>query len=439
MKDRYSIDKRGLMHDFHYEGGRLFCEGVAVEDIVRETGTPLYLYSLNTLRRHFRVFDEAFAAIPHIVCFAMKANSNSAVVGAFAAMGGGADVVSGGELYRALLAGVPAGRIVYAGVGKTIPEIEYALSSGILMFNIESREELEVINAVAGRMGKKARIALRINPDVDAGTHPYISTGLKKNKFGIAIERAVDEYKAASGLANVEVVGIHQHIGSQLTETAPFVDSLEKTAGLVKRLRSDGHDIRYIDVGGGLGIRYSDEEPPEPAELAGAIMPILKDLGCTLIFEPGRVLVGNAGCLVTRVLYRKSTEVKNFVVVDAGMNDLIRPTLYEAHHEIWPVNKRDGEEYVADVVGPICETGDFLARDRGMPVPEQGDLLAVMSAGAYGFTMSSNYNSRARAAEVMVSGDRYATVRRREDYSDLVRGEQVPGFVTSNDKAVKHG
>src|SRR5512143_3435509 len=426
-----------LMDFFEYRDGRLFCEDAAVEDIVRDVGTPCYIYSRRTLQRHFQVFDQAFSGIPHIVCFAMKANSNTAVVGAFAGMGGGADVVSGGELYRALCSGVPASRIVYAGVGKTVPEIEYALESGILMFNIESREELEAINAVAGRMGKRAPIALRINPDVDAGTHPYISTGLKKNKFGIAIEHAVDEYRAASGLANVEVVGIHQHIGSQLTETAPFVDSLEKTAGLVKRLRSEGHDIRYIDVGGGLGIRYSDEEPPEPAELAGAIMPILKDLGCTLIFEPGRVLVGNAGCLVTRVLYRKSTEVKNFVVVDAGMNDLIRPTLYDAHHEIWPVEKRGSEEFVADVVGPVCETGDFLARDRAMAVPGQGDLLAVMSAGAYGFTMSSNYNSRTRAAEVMVSGDRYYVVRKREGLEDLTRGEEVPDFM--REKAVEHG
>ena len=417
------------MNDFQYAGGRLFCEGVAVEDIAREAGTPVYIYSHNTLSRHFRVFDEAFSGLPHIVCFAMKANSNSAVVRTFAALGGGADVVSGGELYRALKAGVPAGKIVYAGVGKTRPEIEYALKSGILMFNIESGEELAEIDSVAGELGVKAPIALRINPDVDAGTHPYISTGLKKNKFGIAIEHALDEYRAASGLSNVKVIGIHQHIGSQLTEVSPFVDSIRKTVELVERLKEEGHDIKYIDVGGGLGITYLDEKPPHPSELAKALRPILDCSGCTLIFEPGRVLVGNAGCLVTKVLYRKSTEVKNFVIVDAGMNDLVRPTLYQAYHEVKPVTAKEGEEYVADVVGPICETGDFLAKDRRIIKPERGDLLAVMSAGAYGFTMSSNYNSRPRAAEVMVSGDKFQVVRRRETWEDLMDGEHIPEFL----------
>ena len=411
------------MNDFRYDGGRLFCEDVAVEDIARRVGTPVYIYSHNTLSRHFRVFDEAFSGLPHIVCFAMKANSNSAVVRTFAALGGGADVVSGGELYRAMKAGVPAGKIVYAGVGKTRPEIEYALKSGILMFNIESGEELAEIDSAAGRLGVKAPIALRINPDVDAGTHPYISTGLKKNKFGIAIERALEEYRAASELPNVKVIGIHQHIGSQLTEVSPFVDSIRKTVELVDRLKEDGHDIKYIDVGGGLGITYLDEKPPLPSELAEALRSILDCSGCTLIFEPGRVLVGNAGCLVTKVLYRKSTEVKNFVIVDAGMNDLVRPALYQAYHEIKPVAARDGEEYIADVVGPICETGDFLAKDRKMKRPERGDLLAVMSAGAYGFTMSSNYNSRPRAAEVMVFGDKFQVVRNRETWEDLMDGE----------------
>jgi diaminopimelate decarboxylase len=425
------------MDDFVYEGDRLFCEGVPLETIAREVGTPVYVYSHHTLSRHFRVFDEAFARMPHIVCFAMKANSNLAVVKTFADLGGGADVVSGGELHRALAAGMPPEKIVYAGVGKTIAEIEYALNSGILMFNIESQEELHAIDVCAGRLGLKARIALRVNPDVDAGTHPYISTGLKKNKFGVAIERAFDEYRTASALGNVEIVGIHQHIGSQLTDTAPFVDSLKKTADLVAKLKGEGLPIRYIDVGGGLGIRYLDEEPPHPTELADALLPILADTGCTLVFEPGRVLVGNAGCLVTKVLYRKSTEEKNFVIVDAGMNDLIRPSLYQAYHEIRPVIKTAGEEFVADVVGPICETGDYLAQGRVMKAPEQGAFLAVMSAGAYGFTMSSNYNSRPRSAEVMVSGDRYYVVRKRENIEDLARGEEVPEFM--REKAVRHG
>jgi len=425
------------MDDFRYAGDRLFCEGVAISDIADKVGTPCYVYSHNTLARHFRVFDEAFDGLPHIVCFAMKANSNIAVVKTFAGQGGGADVVSGGELYRALKAGVPADRIVYAGVGKTRSEIDYALRAGILMFNIESEEELSAIDEAARDMGVKAPIAIRINPDVDAMTHPYISTGLKKNKFGIAIEQALDEYRHASTLKNIEVVGIHQHIGSQLTETSPFVDSLKKTVELVGKLRAEGVAIRYIDVGGGLGIRYQDEEPPHPAQLADALRPVLEGLDCTLIFEPGRVLVGNAGCLVTRVLYRKSSDIKNFVIVDAGMNDLVRPTLYQAYHEVRQAVKTPAGKFTADVVGPICETGDFLAKDRIMPVPERGELLAVMSAGAYGFTMSSNYNSRPRAAEVMVHGDEFFVVRRRETMEDLVHGEEVPDFLSVPTKAVK--
>lgn len=419
------------MDDFNYVGGRLFCEGVPVEDIAREAGTPVYIYSYKTLTRHFRVFDEAFDGLPHMVCFAMKANSNAAVVRTFAKLGGGADVVSGGELTRALSAGVPPERIVYAGVGKTDAEIEQALKAGILMFNIESSEELAAMDAIAGKLGVKAPIAIRINPDVDAKTHPYISTGLKKNKFGIAIEQAATEYRAAARLANIEVVGIHQHIGSQLTEVSPFVDALEKTVGLVRSLKAEGLDIRYIDVGGGLGIRYLDENPPHPDELARALGPVLAGTGCTLVFEPGRVLVGNAGALVTKVLYRKSTEARNFVIVDAGMNDLMRPSLYGAYHEIRPALTREDGEFVADVVGPICETGDFLARDRKMAIPQRGDILAVMSAGAYGYTMSSNYNSRTRPAEVMVSGEGYHVVRRREEAGDLTRGEVIPDFLSN--------
>lgn len=419
------------MDDFRYQDGRLFCEDVPVEEVAAAVGTPFYIYSRNTLSRHFRVFNEAFEGIPHIVCFAMKANSNISVVKTFADQGGGADVVSGGELFRALRAGVPPERIVYAGVGKTAAEIEYALKSGILMFNIESGEELRAIDEAAGALGVKAPVALRVNPDVDAGTHPYISTGLKKNKFGIAIELALEEYKTAAGLRNIDVIGIHQHIGSQLTEISPFVDSITKTVELVSRLKEQGLGIKYLDVGGGLGIKYLDETPPHPSELAEAIRPILTGTGCTLIFEPGRVLVGNAGCLVTKVLYRKDTGEKKFIIVDAGMNDLIRPSLYQAYHDIRPVRRREvpGEEIVADVVGPICETGDFLAKDRRLEMPERGEMLAVMSAGAYGFTMSSTYNSRPRVAEVMVSEGRFAVVRKRETFDDLVSGEDVPDFM----------
>jgi diaminopimelate decarboxylase len=398
---------------------------VPLTKIAEEVGTPFYVYSRATLERHFRVFDDAFKGVDHMVCFAVKANSNLSVLRLFAGLGGGADVVSGGELFRVLKAGVPPGKIVYAGVGKTVAEIEFALNSGILMFNIESTEELEAVDEAAGRLGVKARAALRINPDVDARTHPYISTGLKKNKFGIPIENAENEYRQAAALGNIDVVGIHQHIGSQLTEVEPFVDALEKTVGLVRKLNADGFNIRYINIGGGLGIKYLDEEPPAPSELAEALRPVFEGSGCTLIFEPGRVLVGNAGSLVTKVLYRKSTEVKNFVVVDAGMNDLIRPTLYDAYHDVRHVTPHDGESYTADIVGPICETGDFLARERVMVIPERGDLLAVMSAGAYGFTMSSNYNSRPRTPEILVDGDEYRTIRKREEMDDLVRLEEV--------------
>jgi len=413
------------MNHFEYREGELCCEDVPLKRIAEEAGTPFYVYSRATLERHYRVFDEAFEGVDHLVCFAVKANSNLSVLKLFAGLGGGADVVSGGELSRALKAGVPPEKIVYAGVGKTVAEIEYALKSGILMFNIESTEEMEEIDKAAGRLGVKARVALRINPDVDAKTHPYISTGLKKNKFGIAIEDAENEYRQAAALANIEVVGIHQHIGSQLTQAEPFVDALEKTVGLVKRLNSDGFNIKYIDVGGGLGIKYLDENPPLPSELAQALRPVFEGSGCSLIFEPGRVLVGNAGSLVTKVLYRKSTEVKNFVIVDAGMNDLMRPTLYDAYHKVLPVAPTEGEEFLADVVGPICETGDFLAKDRAMTIPERGDLLAVMSAGAYGFTMASNYNSRPRVPEILVSGDGYKVIRKREGMDDLTRLEDV--------------
>lgn len=413
------------MHDFKYVGNELYCEEVPVKKITEEVGSPVYIYSSRTLKNHFMAFDTAFAEIPHIVCFAVKANSNIAILNLFANEGSGADIVSGGELFRALKAGVDPQKMVFAGIGKTEEEITYALNSNILMFNVESPLELQKINQVAGKLGVKARIALRVNPDIDPKTHPYISTGLKKSKFGIGIKGALEEYQLASTLPNIEVVGIHKHIGSQITEVGPFVAALEKILNLVKQLKESGIDIKYIDAGGGLGIRYNEEEPPHPREFGAAIMPLLKDMGCTLIFEPGRVLVGNAGILVTKVLYLKTGEAKNFVIVDAGMNDLIRPSLYDAFHKIIPVEERQAKEITADVVGPICESGDFLAKDRKIPRPEPGDHLAVMSAGAYGFTMSSNYNSRPRVAEVMVDGDKYHVIRKRESYEDLIKGESL--------------
>ncbi|MBI5194198.1 MAG: diaminopimelate decarboxylase [Nitrospirae bacterium] len=413
------------MHDFKYVGNELYCEEVPVKKITQEVGSPVYIYSSRTLKNHYYAFDTAFAEIPHIVCFAVKANSNLAILNLFAKEGSGADIVSGGELFRAIKAGVDPQKIVFAGIGKTEEEITYALNSNVLMFNVESPLELQKINEVAGKLGVKARIALRVNPDIDPKTHPYISTGLKKSKFGIGIKGALEEYQLASTLPNIEIVGIHKHIGSQITEVGPFVAALEKILNLIKQLRETGIDIKYIDAGGGLGIRYNEEEPPHPREFGAAIMPMLKDMGCTLIFEPGRVLVGNAGILVTKVLYLKTGETKNFVIVDAGMNDLIRPSLYDAFHKIIPVEEKQAKEITADVVGPICESGDFLAKDRKIPQPEPGDHLAVMSAGAYGFTMSSNYNSRPRVAEVMVEGDKYHVIRKRESYEDLVRGESL--------------
>jgi len=414
------------MHHFHYRGDDLYCEEVPIARIASEVGTPAYIYSHATLTRHFQIFDRAFAAVPHLVCFALKANANLAVLKLFADLGGGLDVVSGGELFRGLKAGVPPQRIVYAGVGKTRDEIAYALKSDILMFNVESGQELRLIHEVASGMGATARVALRVNPDVDPKTHPYIATGLKKSKFGIDIGRALTEYEAARTLRSLEVVGIHHHIGSQITEVRPFVDALEKTAALVRTLRERGTAIRYLDVGGGLGITYKDEEPPPPGELAEALMGVIRDLEVTVVLEPGRVLVGNAGILLTRVLYTKETPAKNFLIVDAGMNDLVRPSLYGSYHAIQPVRHSPGRpETTVDVVGPICESGDFLAKDRALARCEPGELLAVMSAGAYGHSMSSNYNARPRSPEVMVRGDRYYVVRERESFEDLVRGERT--------------
>jgi len=420
---------KGFMHEFIYKGSELYCEGVPVSRIAKEFGTPFYLYSYGTLLRHLRVFEKAFCSYPHIICFAIKACSNLAILRLYAREGTGADVVSGGELFRALKAGMDPKRIVYAGVGKTEEEIHYALKKGILMFNVESSEELRTISSVAKRAGLKARVALRVNPDIDVRTHPYIATGLRFHKFGIPMEDAIDSYRIARRLPNIEITGIHKHIGSQLVEVSPFVDSLKKILILVEELRSIGIRIRYINIGGGLGITYNDETPPHPRELARAILPIIKDSGCTLILEPGRVLTGNAAILVTKVLYLKRGPEKNFIIVDAGMNDLIRPALYGAYQRIIPVKKRKGRNIIADVVGPICESTDFFAKDRSLPEPRHGDLFAVMTAGAYGFTMASNYNSRPRAPEIIVKGKRLYLIRERESYEDLIRGEKIPEFL----------
>lgn len=414
------------MHFFSYRGRHFHAEGVNVKKIAEEVGTPVYIYSQKTLKRHFKAFDGAFRKVPHLVCYSVKANSNLAVLKTFAEAGSGFDIVSGGELFRAMKAGADPGKVVFSGVGKREDEITYALKSGILMFNVESPQELRTLDAVAGRLKKKASFAIRVNPDVDPKTHPYISTGLKKNKFGMASDTAIKEYVfAKENLKNLEAIGVDCHIGSQLTQIGPFVDALRKTKSLIKTLRREGVDVKYLDMGGGLGITYDTEAPPHPTRYGKAVMDGVKGLDATLIFEPGRVMVGNAGILVTKVLYTKDNGGKNFIIVDAAMNDLPRPSLYGSYHAIKAVTDGKGEEITADVVGPICESGDFLAKDRLVKIVKPGEYLAVMSAGAYGFTMSSNYNTRPRAAEVMVRGREYTVVRKRETLTDLIRGEKV--------------
>ena len=417
------------MNYFQYRDHALFCEEIPVEQIAREVGTPFYLYSHRTLRHHFRVFDSAFEEIPHIVCFSAKSNPNTSILRLFAREGGGIDIVSGGELYRALKAGVDPGKVVYSGVGKRDDEIDYALKTGILMFNVESVQELESINRRAEMMGVRAGVGLRVNPDVDPQTHPHISTGLKENKFGIDIEAAITAYRNADALKHLDIKGVSCHIGSQVTKVSPFIDALKRLKELIRQLRSEGISVRYLDLGGGLGITYDRETPPQPSEYARAIIDASRDLDCTFIFEPGRVIVGNAGILVTRVLYTKENEGKRFLIVDAGMNDLVRPSLYGSYHQILPVIQRNREETVADVVGPICESGDFLAKERRIPALDRGETLAVMSAGAYGFAMSSNYNSRPRVPEILVRGDRWYVIRQRESYEDLIHGEKIPDFM----------
>ncbi|RCX26340.1 diaminopimelate decarboxylase [Thioalbus denitrificans] len=417
------------MDHFHYQDGELFAEEVPLAAIAAEHGTPLYVYSRATLERHWHAFDRALEGHPHRICYAVKANGNLGVLSVLARLGSGFDIVSVGELERVLAAGGDPAKVVFSGVGKREEEMRRALEVGIHCFNVESEAELERLDRVAGEIGTRARISLRVNPDVDARTHPYISTGLKENKFGISMERAPEAYARAADLAHLEVVGVDCHIGSQLTDVTPFVDALERVIGLVDRLKSDGIRLRHLDMGGGLGVRYRDETPPEPIVHAAALRNLLEDRAhrdLEIILEPGRAIVANAGVLLTRVEYLKHTDHKNFAIVDAAMNDLLRPSLYGAWQAILPLRPRtDLPLTLYDVVGPVCETGDFLGKERELALAE-GDLLAVRSAGAYGFTMSSNYNARPRAAEVLVDGTATHLVRRRERVAELFAGESLP-------------
>ena len=413
------------MDHFEYRDNRLYAEDVAVADIAAVVGTPCYIYSRATIERHWHAFDQAFGAHPHLICYAVKANSNLAALNILARLGSGFDIVSVGELERVLVAGGDPGKVVFSGVGKRRDELERALEVGIHCFNVESEAELAMLMQVAAAQGRRAPVSLRVNPDVDADTHPYISTGLKQNKFGIDVARALAVYQRAAASPHLEIVGVDCHIGSQLTRLAPFVDALDRVLALVARLEAQGVRIHHIDVGGGLGIRYRDEEPPLPAEYAVALFERLQGRPYELLLEPGRALVGNAGILVTRVELLKQGADKNVAVVDAAMNDLLRPALYSAWQAIIPVEAGGtGEPSQYDVVGPVCETGDFLGKDRALSVAA-GDLLAVRSAGAYGFSMSSNYNSRPRAAEVMVDGAQFQVVRRRETVTELYAGETI--------------
>ena len=417
------------MDDFYYGEGGLRCEGVALAEISESVGSPTYVYSHAALERAYHELDEAFSGLDHMVCYAVKANGNLSVLRALASMGAGADIVSGGELYRAMKAGFDPKKVVFAGVGKTEGEILAALGERILLFNVESASELAKLEEIAGRFGKKARVSLRINPDVEAGTHAHISTGHAESKFGIPIDEALVLAEKIERGGSVELIGIHQHIGSQITRIAPHAEAIEKSAGLIEELKRRGFGIEFFNIGGGLGIRYSDEDVPTPKEYIDAIRPTLAATGTKILCEMGRYVAGNAGVLLTRVVYRKKSGAKSFIVADAGMNDLLRPSLYDAHHEVRTVKENGSASLKADLVGPVCESGDYLARDRELPDAAEGDLLALMGAGAYGFSMSSNYNSRPRAAEVMVRGDRWAVIREREQVADLIKGEVVPAFL----------
>ena len=417
------------MRHFDYRNGVLHAEDVNLANLAEAVGTPFYCYSTATLERHYRVFADAFAGVDSLVCYAMKANSNQSVLRTLAKLGAGADVVSGGELQRALAAGIPANRILFSGVGKTEAELRAALSHDILCLNVESEPELDLLSRVATEMGRVARVSIRVNPDVDAGTHAKISTGKSENKFGIPLARARAVYARAAALPGLLVTGVDVHIGSQITDLAPMEIAFRKLTEFVHVLRGDGHVIDHVDFGGGLGIPYYEDRaaPPEPMVYAAMVKRVAHNLGCTLMFEPGRMIVGNAGILVSRVTYVKPGDARNFIIIDAAMNDLIRPTLYEAYHEILPVDEpaAGAPMMVADVVGPVCETGDYLALDRKLPQPKAGDLLAVMTAGAYGAVQAGTYNTRALVPEVLVNGAQYAVVRPRIEVEALIAMDRI--------------
>jgi len=412
------------MHHFSYRDGVMHAEDVSLRRIAEEVGTPFYCYSSATLERHYQVMDKAFEGTDHMICYAMKANSNQAVIKTMAAMGAGMDVVSEGELRRALAAGVPARKIVFSGVGKTAREMALALKEGIACFNVESEPELELLSSVANRVGQRASVSIRVNPDVDAKTHAKITTGKADNKFGISYVRASEVYARAAALPAIDVAGIDMHIGSQITELAPFEKAYTLMAELTRQLLAEGHAIRHLDLGGGLGVPYRGDNdiPPHPDEYGAMCKRVLGPLGLKMVLEPGRMFVGNAGILVTRVIYRKDTEARDFIIQDGAMNDLIRPTLYDAHHDIFPVDEalEHGELSEADVVGPICESGDYLVKQRRLPQFQAGDLMAVMTAGAYGAVQSGTYNSRPLVAEVLVKGEQWAVIRPRQSYEELI-------------------
>ncbi|MBA2124205.1 diaminopimelate decarboxylase [bacterium Unc6] len=418
------------MHDFQYKNGKLCCEDVPLDQIAAVCGTPTYVYSYKTLTDHLHKIQDAFKSISPLICYSMKANSNIAIVRALVKEGAGVDVVSGGELYRAIKAKVEPSKIVYTSIGKTEQEIKQAIKKGILMFNVESQEELVIIENAAREMGKRTRVSIRVNPDVSPYTHKYIATGKKHTKFGLDIKTTEDLIIRASVFSNIHVCGIHIHIGSQIVSSKPFVKALNKISKLIQKLKKKGVVLQYLNIGGGLGIIYKEEKPQTAKQFADAVLKTLKNIDLKIIMEPGRFIVGNAGVLLTKVLYIKHTPVKRFVIVDAGMNDLIRPTLYRAYHQILPVGERFlKNQWKVDVVGPVCESGDFFALERQMARVCANELLSVMSVGAYGFSMSSNYNSRRRSAEVLVQGSRFELIRKREDYKDLVRGEKIPQYL----------
>ena len=430
------------MDSFDHRDGRLHCEQVPLDALAREVGTPAFVYSASTIRDHAKRLYEAFAEVDPLICYAAKANSNLAVLGLLADAGCGFDIVSGGELSRVMLAGADASKIVFSGVGKTEEEMEAAIKVGVLMFNVESEEELEVLGQVAARLEKVAGVAIRVNPDVDPKTHRYITTGKKENKFGVDLERGEALARRVLELPYLELRGIQCHIGSQISDVAPFAKAVERTRDLALRLKPDAPDLAYLDMGGGYGIFYKDEKVPALVDYAGAVVPVVKDCGLRLVMEPGRLIVGNAGVLITRVLFNKTSGKRRFVIVDAGMNDLIRPSLYEGYHRIWPVAGEappplgeEGDGKPVDIVGPVCESGDFFAVDRPMPDVTRGDLMAVMSVGAYAAVMGSNYNDRPRPPEILVDGDTFAVVRERESHADMMRMERPDAAYRSLDGA----